>query len=97
MGTVTIYRVYFREEDIHDGDIPRDNVWTDVFTDLDVSEAADILIREGLSFAATGTGWAADPDGSFISNYRTGERCETTGCLAEFSDTEISEIIARVG
>lgn len=97
MGTVTIYRTYFLEDEIFEGDIPRDDVSTEVREDLTAREAADLLIAEGLSFAATGSEWAADPDGSHVTNYRTGERVETSGHLSGFHPRVVSAIIEKVG
>lgn len=97
MGTVTIYRTYFLEEDIHDGDYPHDDVRTEVYDELSASEAARLLEREGLSFAATGNEWAADPDGSYITNYATGERCETSGHLSGFHPRVVNALIVKVG
>lgn len=96
-GTVTIHRTYFLEADIVDGDYPRDDVTTEVHDGLTAREAADLLTREGLSFQATGNDWAADPDGTYISNYATGERVETSGHLSGFPDRVTAAIIETVG
>jgi hypothetical protein len=96
-GTVTIYRNYFLPEDIHDGDINYSSTWQDVYEDVSASEAADILNREGLSFAATGNDWAALPDGSYVVNYGTGEAVEVSGHLSGFAPRLVDAIIRKVG
>jgi hypothetical protein len=97
MGTLTIHRTYFLLDDVVDGDFPRDVTATDVYSSVTAKEAADILIREGLSFDATGNDWAADPDGSYVTNYATGQRCETSGHLSDFDPRLVAAIIRRVG
>ena len=94
-GTLTIHRTFFLESDIADGDYPRDDIVTDVWEDVSASEAAGILERQGLSFAATGSDWAADPDGSYITDYRTGQRCETSGHLSGFHPRVHAAIMER--
>jgi hypothetical protein len=97
MGTLTIYRTHFLEDDIVDGDFPRDDTTMDVYSNVTAKEAADVLIREGLSFDATGNDWAADPDGSYVTNYATGQRCEISGHLSDFDPRLVAAIIRRVG
>lgn len=96
MGTVTIHRSYFTEEEVWEGDAPR-TVETEVHDGLTAREAADMLTREGLTFAATGNDWAADPDGSRIVNYGTGLREETSGHLSDFPDRVAAAIADAVG
>lgn len=108
-GTVKIIRQVFTEDEIavrdEDGNVswyadpPCDDehVRTEIYDDLTAREAADLLKREGLTFAATGNEWAADPDGSYVSNYATGERTETTGHLSGFPDRVLNAIIETVG
>jgi len=96
-GTVTIHRTRFLESDVWEGDYPRDDVRTDVYDDMTAIEAANLLKREGLSFDATGADWAADPDGSYISDYGTGERTETSGHLSGFHPRVAAAIIRAVG
>lgn len=97
MGTVTIHRTYFLEEDVYDGDFPRDDTRTDVHDEITAREAATLIEREGLSFAATGNTWAADPDGSRITNYATGQRVEVSAHLSEFPERVANAIIEVVG
>ena len=96
MGTLTIHRTYFLESEIHDGDIPRDDTWTDEY-DVGASEAARILEFAGLSFAATGNTWAGQPDGADIVDYSTGRMVEVSGHLSGFPARVEAAIMARVG
>lgn len=95
-GTVTIHRTRFLESDIYEGDYPRDNVQTDVYDELSAREAADLIRRNGLTFEATGRAWAADPDGSYTSDYGTGERTETSAHLSGFHPRVAAAIITTV-
>ena len=95
--TVTVYETYFLEEDVHDGDFPRDDVRTTVHECEDVEDAVRILEREGLSFAETGGAWAAHPDGSRITDYGTGQRVETSAHLDGWSVRETRAIVHRIG
>jgi hypothetical protein len=100
LGTVTIYRTYFLEDDIHEGDIPRDDTREDVYAGVDAVEAARIVQDEGLSFYATSSEsprWASDPDGSYVTNYATGERVETSAHLSGFPVRLFDAIVRRVG
>ena len=109
MGAVTIYEIRYTEDEIFiyddHGDVvdvfdpPYDDEHTrsEVYADVSASEAASILERHGLSFAATGGSWAADPDGSYISNYATAEHVETTGHLHGFHPRVEEAIMAHVG
>lgn len=97
--TVRLYRTRFLEEDVWEGDYPRDDVRTEDYdcTDEPVEEAVRAITREGLSFAATGTDWAAHPDGTQIIDYGTGQREEVTAHLYGFSEADTATIIERVG
>lgn len=95
-GTVTIHAVHFLEDDIVDGDYPRDDTRTTVYDGLTAREACELIRREGLSFAATGNDWAADPDGSRIVNYVTGERVEEFAHLSGFPDRVAVAIMSVV-
>jgi hypothetical protein len=98
IGTVKIIRVQYREDDVFEGDIPREcheNAREDLFECDDIEDAVRYL--RGLSFAATGTDWAADPDGSRIIHYGEGIREETTGHLIGFSAADVEAIVAAVG
>lgn len=96
-GIVSIHNVYFREDDIVDGDYPRDDFLGQVWDDLTISEAVKLITSEGLDFASTGNDWAANPDGSYIVDYREGKRCETTAHLSDFPDWAVKYIIEKVG
>ena len=64
----------------------------------DTDEAIEALKRHGVDFASTGSDWAADPDGSFVSNYGTGEQVAVTGHLVgAWTPQEITSIQERVG
>jgi len=100
IGTVRITRVTYLEDEVFEGDIPReahDNARSEDFECDDVEEAVRAIQREGLTFAATGTDWAANPDGSYTSDYATGERTETTAHLHGFAPFHVNAIIERVG
>jgi hypothetical protein len=106
--TVRITRVTFLEDEVFDGGIPMaciDNARTEDFeadraddsTDEIIDYAVRVLQREGLSFAATGSDYACNPDGSRITDYATAEREETSAHLYGFTDAEREAIIERVG
>jgi hypothetical protein len=100
LGTVTIHRTYFLEDDIVDGDFPRDDVRETVYDNVDAVEAARIVQDEGLSFYATSSEsprWASDPDGSYVTDYYRGERCETSAHLSGFPVRLLDAIVRRVG
>ncbi len=94
---IRIIQRYFTEDDIFDGEIDyfRENV--EDYTADDVDEAAAWIRIEGLTFESTGNEWAADPDGSFILDYRTGVRIESTAHIIESTDEERRRIIEIVG
>lgn len=102
MGTLTLHRTLFREEDVWEGDHPRDDTET---TEYEVSarEAADLLKREGLTFTATGGSWAASPDGSrelFYVPIGRADGCwreEITGHLSGFPERVEIAIAEAVG
>jgi len=103
LPTVRINRVRFLEDDVFEGSIPREcyeNARTEDF-DFDREDAIEgavrLIQREGLTFAATGNDWAANPDGTRITDYATGEREETTAHLIGFTMTEARAIIGQVG
>ena len=83
---VTIITVKFLESDIYEGSLPLecyDNADEYTWHLDDVEEVVEVLKREGLTFSATGGAWAADPDGSFIADYVTGERHAKTGHIED--------------
>lgn len=97
MITVTFYHTYFLESDIHDGDIPRDDTRADIYRADDAEEAAKWISMEGLTFAATGNEWAADPDGHRTLDYATGRSVEVSAHLSDCTDAEIAAVIDLVG
>ncbi len=100
IGTVKVSTVSFLEDDVFEGDIPRDaydDATVEEFEVDSVEEAVRVIQREGLTFAATGNDWAANPDGSVIVNYATARREEVTAHLHGFSEADETAIIATVG
>ena len=103
LPTVRITRVRFLEDDVFEGDLPREAYETAVSEDYDfdredaVEGAVRLIQREGLTFSATGNDWAGDPDGSTIVNYATAEREEATAHLIGFTADETAAIIEAVG
>jgi hypothetical protein len=99
-NTVRIIRVTFLEDDVYDGGIPHECYENAAVVDVpcdDVDEAVSLIQREGLDFASTGTDWAADPDGSRVRDYYTGEREEVSAHLYGWSDADVDAIMAAVG
>lgn len=96
MGTVKIIEVRYLEADIYEGSVPMDDVTTTEYDELTAREAANLILREGLSFEATGNEWAANPDGSRCSNPATGERVETTAHLEGFHPRVLNAIMEVV-
>lgn len=104
LPTVRITRVRFYEDDVFEGSIPRDCYDDAVVEDFDFDRDEDLIesaVRriqmEGLTFAATGNEWAANPDGSAIIDYATARREEATATLIGFTEDEARAIIERVG
>ena len=100
IGTVKIIQVRYLEDEVYEGSIPRkayDNATVTEYAVEDVAEAVRAIVIEGLTFAATGNDWAANPDGSYCSNYATGERTETTAHIEDFSDEDAAAIMEQVG
>ncbi len=95
-GTVTFHRVHFLEADVCDGDSPRDDTRTSVHDDLTAVEAARLIYRKGLTFEATGGVWAANPDGSRIVDYATGERVEESAHLSGFPERVAAAVMRAV-
>ena len=103
LPTVRITHVRFLEDDVFEGDIPREAYENAVSEDYDfdredaVEGAVRVIQREGLTFSATGNDWAANPDGTVIVDYATAEREETTAHLIGFTADETAAIIEQVG
>lgn len=100
IGVVKVTTVRYFEDEVFEGSIPReryDNATTEIFEVDDIEEAVQVFTSRGLTFAATGNDWAANPDGSYISDYRLGERVEETARLEGFTDEQIRTIVAAVG
>lgn len=43
-----------------------------------IADLIDAFEGEGLTFAATGSDWAAQPDGAYIKDWSTGVQCEVS-------------------
>jgi hypothetical protein len=100
IGFIRVIRVTFLEDEVFEGGIPMEcyeNARSEDFEVEDVDEAVAVLMQAGVTFAATGTSWAADPDGSRITDYATAERQETSGHLYGFAPFHVDAIIERVG
>jgi hypothetical protein len=97
LGTLTIYRTRYLLDDVVDGDYGDGDTDTTTLTEVSASEAARLISDAGLSFAATGGSWAANPDGSYTSNYATGEETEESAHLSNFPDRLVNAIIQKVG
>lgn len=107
-GTVTVHEVRYTEDEIAVRDEHGNTEWyadppyddehttTTVHDDLSARDAVRIIQRHGLTFEATGNDWAANPDGSYISDYATGERTETSAHLSGFPDRVVDAIMAVV-
>jgi hypothetical protein len=93
IGTVKIIETYYLLDDVVDGDYPRDDTMTTEYPVDTVDEAVELIRREGLSFDATGTDWAAQPDGSAVVNYATGQQVEVTAHLNGFTDADVEAIM----
>lgn len=103
IGTLRLLDVRFTIEDDDDGDTVQ--VWSDTADDgcspeprtdetiecEDIGDAVSALQRHG---ATEWQGrWWADPDGSQITDYATGERAEYSAHPSGFSDDDIALII----
>ena len=101
MRAVKIIRVRFLEDDIFEGSLHPDiydRAIEEVIPVADVNEAVSVIAREGLTFAASGAGWAAHPDGSYVINYATGEREETSAHFeGEWTDEDMGAVALAVG
>ena len=58
-----------------------------------VAELVDAVRRDYVTFTATGTDWASDPDGSQIIDYATGEREEVSWHFDGISPALLSRVI----
>jgi hypothetical protein len=103
LGNVVIYSTFYTvEDDGQGGSVPRyaDEPSTEVYENVTASDAVAIIKSAGLTFAASGC-WsarsAADPDGSYTSNYSTGEQCERTAVLEGFPNRLSVAIANTVG
>lgn len=87
MLTIETTRVVFLEDDVWEGSLPReayDNARTET-EDIEpevpglfaLALAAVRALREAGTTEDNGT-WFSDPEGSYVSNYYTGERTETS-------------------
>lgn len=97
---VKVSTVRFLEDDVFEGSISHEcyeNAREDVYDVDNVEEAVRIIKGLGLSYAATNNDWAANPDGSVIVNYATGEREEVTAWLIDETDEESDAVVSLVG
>ena len=101
VNIIRIVKVRFFPEDVYEGGIDiacYDGAWIEEIECESVEDAVHAIESYGLTFAATGNYWAADPDGSRITDYRTGKREEVSAHLEPgWSDAEIDAIMAAVG
>lgn len=97
MITVTFHRTYFLEDEISDGEYGPTETETADYAADDIAEAARWIAEEGLTFAATGTDWAGDPDRSQIVNYETGRRVEVSAHLNDATPAQVAAIAELVG
>lgn len=98
---VTIWRTTYLESEIVDGDyhgapgtVAEDTVYGENYP----VHAIDMyhLCREwGLYFSATGSDWAANPDGSVTTNYQTGEREVVTFHFGDDVPARIQDAVRR--
>ena len=93
LGYIVIYRTYFLPDDVSGRRLRTGSTVADSFPVDTVEEAVDVFANEGLTFAATGTDWAADPDGSRIVDYGTGERVETSGHFLHWTADDARDAI----
>lgn len=92
-GTISVIRIYF----LHDEYTEYTKTTSEDFEPDTLAEALRIFEREGVTFAASGNfDWAADPDGSRIVDYATGERVETTVHLGRDVPGTLSYTIASI-
>lgn len=102
---LVVHRTYFLEDEIVDGDYynaPHTYTRTDYYPvepsrwddegDTPISKARAHIIDIGVTENAGS--WFSDPDGSYITNYGTAERCETSAHPEGFSDAELDELFA---
>lgn len=91
---VNVYRTFF----FPDGDYynaPHTHTFEDYFEGT-AAELAREIRKEGLTFDASGGEWAANPDGSCVSNYATGERCEVSAHLPADMPARLANALRRV-
>lgn len=105
MATITIYKHYYKPEQIADGEIiggrkPFPSKHTHEVDDGPVAEwAADLIDTEGCTEPSSypdlqvGHTWYS---GNFQSNNYTGERCDVSAHLSGFTPEEEREIYSRI-
>lgn len=100
IGIVKVITVSYLESEVFEGSIPfesYENARVELFEVDDIEEAVAVFTRHGLTFSATGTDWAANPDGSYCSDYREGRQNAETAHLEGFTEEQVRIIIAAVG
>lgn len=93
---VRILAQHFYEDSVLDGDMTYHDTKDQTLPCESVETAVRVIRMHGLTFEATGSDWAADPDGSYIANYATAERVETSAHVSGATDAEMNAIMAGV-
>ena len=78
MIEVKVIEIRFMEDSVWEGSYAAHYEGETTYEWDTATEAADFITRQGLTFSATGGSWAANPDGSVIIDYATGEREEVS-------------------
>lgn len=94
---LVVLRAYFKPEDVHEGSVSYWRTVTDTVPDVTPREVVSKIEALGLSFEDSLSDVARNPDGSYVSDYATGERCETSAWLVGFSPLVLSVIRSSVG
>lgn len=98
MLDIKVIKVRFDEDDVYEGDIPQDDVVEELHENLEIHEAIDLIRNLGLTFEASGSEWAADPDGSQIIDYASARREQVSAhpVIHTGHDWEWAAVIAGV-
>lgn len=79
MGTVVIYVNRYTVDEIVDGSVP-DRTAEEVYDQLSAADAVELLRTYGLAFEGR---HAYHPDGSYTSDYQTGEQTDISAALGD--------------